>query len=106
VQGRLNSLGYAAGSADGGSGPRSRAAIAEGQAVEGIAPTGFPSAAHLALLRQTSVMRTPQWLAAQPAPRAIRTTRTETRSWRPAGDRCAARTTDSKGQLRCECDRL
>jgi peptidoglycan hydrolase-like protein with peptidoglycan-binding domain len=72
VQGRLTSLGFSTGGADGALGARSRNAIMQWQGFVDAPTTGYISYDQLARLRTDSEQPYQSWLASQPKPKPAR----------------------------------
>lgn len=72
VQGRLTSLGFSTGGADGALGARSRNAIMQWQGFVDAPTTGYISYDQLARLRTDSEQPYQSWLASQPKPKPVR----------------------------------
>ncbi len=92
VQGRLTSIGFATGGADGALGAKSRNAIMQWQGFVDAPTTGYLSYDQLARLRTDSEQPYQSWLAAQPKPRPARV-----RARPAAGDELVGRVPDNSG---------
>ncbi|MGI2035218.1 peptidoglycan-binding domain-containing protein [Rhizobium panacihumi] len=94
VQGRLTSLGFSTGGADGALGAKSRSAIMQWQGFVDAPTTGYLSYDQLARLRTDSEQPYQSWLAAQPKPRPAQVRQRA----RPApGDQLVGRVQDNSG---------
>ncbi|TCR02795.1 peptidoglycan-binding domain-containing protein [Neorhizobium sp. JUb45] len=90
VQGRLTSLGFSTGGADGALGARSRNAIMQWQGFVDAPTTGYISYDQLARLRTDSEQPYQSWLASQPKPKPARV-----RARPAAGDELVGRVNDN-----------
>lgn len=92
VQGRLTSLGFSTGGADGALGAKSRNAIMQWQGFVDAPTTGYISYDQLARLRTDSEQPYQSWLASQPKPRPAQA---RVRARPAAGDELVGRVNDN-----------